>query len=352
LLGLSLAASLATAALVSFAVAAFGGALTAVLHADALRPYLWTIPLGVFLLGATQSMSTFAVRERAFRRVGIGKAVEGAGKGLLQLGLHGAAGLGLLLADLAARTLGVLVLARRCGLARLRSISAASVRRVAHRYRDFPLFGGPAALLNAAGLQSPALLFAALYGLDVAGLFALGQRVVAMPTALVGQAASQVYLGEGARLARQDPAALHRMFVRTTRRLVLLGALPLGVVALAAPALFGVVFGEAWVEAGHYVRILAATFAIQFVVVPLSQTLSILERQRWQLAWDTTRFLLVAGAISGSAALGFSPRAAVTAFAVAAGVAYLALHGLGYVAVRNWDGARCTFGHGRAQSGP
>ena len=297
MLALSLAATVVTTAVVSIGLTACAGPLTDALEADRLRPYVWTVPLGVFLLGTHHALSTFAVRQRAFARVGGAKAAEGAGKAIAQLGLHAVGTVGLLLADLAARTLGVLVLARRCGLSRLRSASLTSVRRVAKRYRDFPLFGGPAALLQRGRRAVPCPCSSPrCTGSTWPDCSPWASEWSPCRPRWSARPRSQVYLGEGARLAREDPAELQRMFVRTTKRLVLLGAVPLLLVALAAPALFGFVFGDSWVEAGHYVRILAATFAIQFVVVPLSQTLTILERQRWQLAWDATRLALVAGA--------------------------------------------------------
>jgi O-antigen/teichoic acid export membrane protein len=312
-----------------------------------LLALLWTIPVAALVLGVHQSLCTWLVRNRVYRRLAAGKAAEGIGKALLQIGLGFASGGGasLLVADLVGRIVGtgMLLEPARHAIGHLRRLPLATWRRIAVRYRDFPFFGTPAALLNAAGVQSPALLLAGFYGLEVAGLFALGQRIIAMPTALVGQAASQVYLGEGARLARENPHGLRRMYARTTIRLTLLGALPLALCGVVAPWLFSIVFGEAWLEAGHYVRILAIAFALQFVIVPLSQTLSILEKQRWQLGWDAARLVLVTGAIVGSAAAGFSARGAVTALAAAATVAYLALQSLGWIAICR----RCRTGPGR-----
>jgi O-antigen/teichoic acid export membrane protein len=337
LLGVSLLATTLTAIACTVGLAATGHHIISLLDSPGLLGVLWTVPIAVLLLGAQQSLGTWLVRHRAYRRLGTGKAAEGTGKAVLQvgLGLGVGGGASLLLADLAARTLGAAFLLEhaRTAFRRLRTLPLETWRRVALRYRDFPLFGAPAVLLNAAGLQAPALLFAACYGLEVAGLFALGQRIVAMPTALVGQAASQVYLGEGARLARENPDGLRKLYARTTVRLVLLGAVPLALCGVFAPWLFSIVFGSAWVEAGHYVRILAIAFAVQFVVIPLSHTLSILEKQRWQLGWDAARLVLVTGAIAGSALMRLPVTGAVWALATAATVAYLALHGLGWLAV-------------------
>jgi len=202
------------------------------------------------------------------------------------------------------------------------------------RYRDFPRWSTPGVLMNSAGLQAPALLLASFWGLEVAGVFALGQRVIAMPMALVGQAAAQVHLGQAGRLARENPRALERQFARATWQLVGLGALPIAALALVGPWAFGLVFGAQWTEAGVYVRIFAIAFALQFVVAPLSSTLNVLERQRWQVAWDFGRLVAVVGSLVVCASAGVDARTALAVYAIVASIAYVVLHGLGWIAIR------------------
>jgi len=57
------------------------------------------------------------------------------------------------------------------------------------------------------------------------------------------------------------------------------------------------VFGVAWRVSGVYVQILSVMFLLQFIVVPMSQTLNILERQDLQLLWDIIRLISVMGFI-------------------------------------------------------
>lgn len=338
-LGLCLIATTITASVTGVVAMVAADEIATRMNAPGLAALWWAVPPGVFALGASRSLSTWLARAERYGSIGAARAVEGSSKAALQLSLcrMGSGGIGLVVADLAARFAAIAVMIHRglaLGLPKLRFVQRDTLSRLASRYRAFPLVGGPAVVLNAAGLQAPALLLTAYFDLSVAGVYALGQRVVAMPTALVGQAASAVFVADGARLAREDPAALLRLFVSTTKKLALLIVIPMALLALAAPWLFTFVFGDAWTESGHYVRLLAVTFALQFVAVPLAQTLSILEKQRWQLAWDSGRLIVVVAAIAGCGSIGASPRTAVLALAVVTSVAYLTLHGLGYVALR------------------
>jgi O-antigen/teichoic acid export membrane protein len=65
--------------------------------------------------------------------------------------------------------------------------------------------------------------------------------------------------------------------------------LALGLVVVAGPQLFALVFGSAWTEAGRFAQFLAFVSLGQLVVAPVSQTLTVLERQDLRLALDALR---------------------------------------------------------------
>ena len=83
---------------------------------------------------------------------------------------------------------------------------------------------------------------------------------------------------------------MYRLFKATTWRLLAFGLLSLGLVVVAGPQLFALVFGSVWTEAGRFAQFLAFTSLGQVVVAPVAQTLIVLERQAVQLAWDALRF--------------------------------------------------------------
>ena len=295
--------------------------------AEALRGCLWLIPVGMIGAGIQQALTYWAVRRGAYSRIAATKVTQGIGRVATQLGfgILASGPTGLLLGDAVGRAGGSGRLALdfwRADRALIRAVNFQSLTQMAQRYRAFPLVGSWSALLNAAGLNLPTLVLAAAYGPRVAGLVALCQQVISAPTALIGRAVANVYVGEAARLARSEPAQLRRLFHDTTRQLLLLGVGPTAVLALLGPTLFGVVFGAAWTEAGQYARLLAVMFLAQFVVVPISLTLTVLEQQRLQLAWDAGRLLLVVGGIAAVGAMGLSATVAVTVFGITMLVAY------------------------------
>lgn len=270
----------------------------------ALAPYMWLIGLGMLWAGTYRVLTYWAIRKQAFGQIAKTRLSQGLGQAVTQLGmgLLGVRPAGLLVGSMVGQGAGctsLAVLAWNQDRKALQQVSWEGIRRVAWRYRRFPLFS-ITAILNIAGLRLPALLVAALFGSAVAGRFALVMRVLGWPMQFVGTAVSQVYTGEASRLARENPAGLYGLLMRTTRRLALLGLSVLGA-GLLAPFFFGFVFGEGWREAGVYCQIMAPMLYAQLVVSPTSALASIVERQDLQFYGDAAR----AGAIVGLFYLAF-----------------------------------------------
>src|SRR5690606_4455107 len=60
--------------------------------------------------------------------------------------------------------------------------------RMAVSYKQFPIYSTWTALFNTASLQLAPLIFIALFGAGVAGLYALTLRVLTLPISLIGNA--------------------------------------------------------------------------------------------------------------------------------------------------------------------
>lgn len=304
-----------------------------------LKPYLWLIPLGVLGGGTYQILNYWAVRKRDFLRIARTRLSRGIGRAAIQVGVGFASAgpLGLLLGQLAGETAGSASLglaAWNKDQASFKAVSLRGIRRAGARYKRFPLLSTWGSLLDALGLQIPQILFAAFYGAQVAGWFALGQRVIAAPLNIVVDSVAQVYFGEAARLPRDDPKAMRRLFLKLTGRLALIGGVPVAVICTLAPYFFTLVFGPGWETAGRYVQILGLMFAVRFAIVPLAHTLNILERQDLYLFWDGMRLVLVVGTLLAGKATGFSHITAVGVYSLAMLAAYIILWSLAWHALK------------------
>jgi O-antigen/teichoic acid export membrane protein len=307
--------------------------LAGLLGVPALAPYLWLVPVGLLGIGAYQTFSYWSIRKQDIRRLAGTRIVQGVGQGVVQIGWGLSIGgpLGLLLGGAFGQMAGSGGLAAavwRGNRSVIAAIGPHGLGRALRRYRRFPLLATWSALLNAMTRQLPAILLAVLFGAGVAGLYALGQRIVRAPMQLIGSAVAQVYMGQAARQARQDPTSLRRLVGRVTVRMLLLGSLPIVAVALGGPWLFQLIFGPAWEDAGRYVQLLAPAFLAQFAIAPLLQTFAVLERQDLHLAWNVLQLAALGGVFWLSWSLALNPFSLLALVSASMVVSYVAVFGL------------------------
>lgn len=348
LLVLSLGIATAVSAVTGGAVLLWGERLAEWTNSPSLAPHLWLLPVSLWAAGIYQAVNAWCTRRKSFHHVARSQISQNLARVVVQIGLgllHLVSPLGLMIGDVVGRWAGagaLAVRARRDDPGALSGVGAREVVAAARRYRRFPMFSSGASLLHQAGLQLTPLLIAVLYGAHVAGWYSLGQRVVGLPMVMVGNSISQVYEGHAAELARSDARALRRLFLRISLVLGLAGIVPFGLVAALGPWLFSVVFGREWVETGRYFQVLAPMCLVQFVVVPLAQTLAVLERQSLQLGWDAVRLALLVGVFVASERGGLSPYHAIVLFGGVMTAAYIVLYLLMFSGVGRGEARRAV----------
>lgn len=333
LLLLSLAIVFSTSLIFGSALILSGGHILAWTNALELKNYLWLFPLSLICAGSYQVLNYWAVRKRDYASIARASMAQCSGMVSIQviMGFISQGPVGLLMGQVAGQLsaggyLGTLVCRQDRDI--IKGWSVAGIRRAAYRYRRFPLYSGLSVLCNSSGLYLPAILLAAIYGPQVSGWFALGQRVIGIPLSLLGKAVEQVYLGEASRLAQENPGALHGLFLKTALKLFLIGIIPIASLGIMGPFLFSLMFGDNWITAGKYIQILFLMYLVKFVVSPLDQTLSIIERQDLQLYWDAGRLVLVVGCLITAKYLGWSDVLAIYAYGGGMLLTYLIMFGL------------------------
>lgn len=325
----------ALAAGLGLATALAAGAATGLAAAVGLVPAggLGAVALGTLAAGGVGLTALTSVTARwlarcdRFDRVAAGRLVQATATVGLQLAAGawtaGAGGLvgGAVLGSGAGAALLTRATVRSDPPAWRRALRPAVLRALVRRYARFPRFGAPATLLK--GLAGRAAVFAlAPFGSATVGLYGVAYATVALPLDLAAHAAGEVFLARGAGAARSGTLA--DLAARTFERVARWAAYPCLVVIVAGPALFGVVFGAAWQEAGQIARIVAPWIGLTAVAVPLTGVFDVLERQREDLLLAAAALLAqIGGAVAGGLAGG--PFGAVAGVAVG-GTAFRLLH--------------------------
>lgn len=194
----------------------------------------------------------------------------------------------------------------------------------AFRYRDFALLRTPQVLINGIAQNIPVLLLASMYNPSSAAFYALANTVLVAPVNLLGNSVMQVFYPRitDAVNRREDSRAI---LVRATKALALIGIIPFGIIVIAGPQVFSIVFGEHWGVAGSYAQWLSIWMFFQFINKPAVAAIPALGLQRGLLVYE----LFATGSKAAALYIGFSvferDTVAVALFSIVGIVAYVCL---------------------------
>lgn len=266
-----------------------------------LGGWLFVLPVSVLLMGLYQSLGYWNNRSRRYKQL----AASRVGQSLAMCGVQVAAGVGsagasgLILGYVAGQVAANALLVRSSWAGsrdRLKRSSAGRALAVARRHRNFPTFMVPGHLANVASSQMPVLMLSVLFNPAVAGFYALAERVLVLPSSIIGSAVGDVYRQQAAE-AYNATGNCRALYVRTVKKLALIALVPFTIAVLAGPALFAWMFGPFWREAGEITALLATMVFFQIVSTPLSQTVLLAHMHRLDMLWQFTRLALSAGSI-------------------------------------------------------
>jgi len=161
-------------------------------------------------------------------------------------------------------------------------------------FRRFPMFSTIAVFFRELAVQFPTIILAVTYNSQVVGWFLLVQRIGGIPLSLIGTTINNVYMAEASELIRKNSGNLRELYWQTLKG-VLLVALPfLGLLTFLAPWAVSFILGKGWEQVGLYLRLMSTMYFFQFLAIPVSSTIYVLERQDLQLLRELVRVLLLA----------------------------------------------------------
>lgn len=283
---------------------------------------LLTIGLGTWLTAYTQAVFAYAASHNLFRQAAQAKVLRTAAIALSQLALlyAGYTSTGLL----AGQLIGLLA-----GLRVARIILSPPVpelgftlgpeqRRYLVKHQAFWRYSLPSGLLNTLAGQLPLFMIGMHQGALAAGLFALTQRVLGVPIALIASSILEVFKRQAVH-EFESLGHCRDVYRSTFKTLLLLALAPSLILFLFSPQLFSWVFGPDWRQSGELARILAPLYFLNFIANPLSYVFFVAGKQKVELLWQVALFLMTIGVFMAPASLNES----VLAYAVGRSVLYI-----------------------------
>lgn len=325
IVALSMLAALGMTVVTAVAVSFFREPIAILLGVPTLKDYLWMLPVGLLLFGTYRVFSYWSLRIRAFGAVARSKLIQSVAMVGIQLVGYPFGVSAMIMGLIAGQGAGfarLAVPAFRLARSRPGRFSWKVLQEAAIRYRRFPIYSTWGAILNSASSQLPVIMLASLFNAGVAGVYFLAHRVVALPSAMIGSAVSQVFLSRAAEAARNG--GLKPMVANVHERLSQIVMPVVVLMVVAAPWVFPMAFGERWEMAGRFTQWMAPSIYFQFVASPLSLLFVVLERQRAEVLFQGVLLVsriaaLVCGGLTGD------PMLAVALLALASAASYLAM---------------------------
>lgn len=300
LLVLALVSATVIASAIGIAVLAFGSKLVVLLQRPDFEPYLWLLPVGVWVSGIYAALQYWSTRKKRFPVIARTRITQSVGAIGVQMGygLVAAGPFGLLFGQIVNSGAGSIGLARAALRDDRHILLSNSIRRMVvacRKYQKFPKCWTIEALVNAGGSQLPIVVIAALVAGPDVGLLLLAARVMTAPMGLIGGAVAQVYLSK----ATEEKLAgrLDSFTANVIGGLIKTGVGPLVFVGAVAPLVFPIAFGQQWARAGAFVTYMTPWFVMQFVTAPVSMAFFVLERPNAALTLHLFGLMLRVGAV-------------------------------------------------------
>ncbi len=310
-------------------VALAGRPFAQLLKSPEIAPFLWWLPPALLALGVGAAISHWMTRRRNFRAISGAQIYRSAGTAATQMatGFLRTGPIGLIAGRVAGEALSSIGLALSIPAADRaflkRSIRKVEIRRLAHAYRDFPKFSMPQGLVNAISQSVPSFLLTAFYDSQIVGFYAMGHRLLYLPSRFLGQAVRQVFLQRSSE-TQAHGGDIHRLFTRTTLGLFAMGLVPALIIILFGPPFFRVVLGSNWEEAGVYAQWMAVWLFFGFVNPPAAVLMQVLRLQQYLLAFDIA-LLLARTAALVIGGMAYSPLTSIALFSIVGAVFNAAL---------------------------
>lgn len=282
-------------------IALSGQQIAGLLKNPKLDVWLYLIPFSVFLMGVYNTAINWLNRRKQFKTIGTNRVIQSSLIAAGQLLLSFSGGAAGLMAGFVGGWLAVTALAARAFDHGSYRFSLDSIAAQARRYKDYPLYSAPGALLDCASVQVPVFMLAFGFEPAIAGYFSLATRAISAPLSIISSSVGQVYFQKVSVLIYEEPKRIRTEIFLTAKKLALISLCIFLPLFFMGSDIFGYLFGAKWHRAGEYVEIIAPALMVRFVVSPLSAVLLATGDVRlctlWQLLYFVSTTVVLGGLI-------------------------------------------------------
>jgi len=276
------------------------------------------VALSLLAIALFQIAKFFNLRINNYKIIGYSNLTQNCVKVFSQvtLGLLKLESLGLILGDLLGRSMGIIGMMKIFHKEFKQHSYVFNVKalwKLAIKNRAYPLYIGPSSIINTLTFTLPIPLLTQYYGVSIAGIYLLANRILAFPISLISANIADIFYSQISDYSRENYSQIKPIFWLTAKKLLFMGLLPTIIIILFSSTVLGNILGKNWQEVGIITTFMAPWGLAQFIVSPISRVVLVVGGQKFKLIYDFFCLMNICGGFYGAAFFHLSP---VTAIAI------------------------------------
>lgn len=256
------------------------------LNNDEISTWLYFIPLVIILTTLFNVLTYLNLKSKNFKSISTVKVYKSLAIAIVQvsLGLIKNGSIGLIVGQILSHFVGIIYLYKKISLFKYRFEIKRSFFLI-KKYKKFPIYYLPNNLIYNSLNTLNNILISTFFSISSLGLYSFTNRILGIPSAVIGSAVSQAYLEKTSNEIRNN-ISISNTFIITLKKLLLISLPIFTFCFFTLEILFGFIFGEEWGEAGYYAQILSPFFFVRFISAGLNTTTVVLEKQQLELYYN------------------------------------------------------------------
>ena len=168
----------------------------------------------------------------------------------------------------------------------------ANIKKNAQKFAEFPKYAFPSNLLNAFVLSALTFQIFAKFSIQEVGYAELTQRMLTVPSALIGVSLGQIIL-QRISAAYNEKKSVIKLFKGFLFFGILVAIPFFATIYFWGPEIFGWVFGKEWILSGVYAKYLISSSCFLIIISPLGQVLIGLHKIKTNSIWELGKFMII-----------------------------------------------------------
>ncbi len=260
---------------------------------ERIEQYLLLVPIAAFFLAANNTLINWFNRIQKYKTIASNKIVRNTlltgfnlGTGFALIGA-----IGLIISQIISDGIAVsyyFYIYLKNALQFKFTFRFKTLKQLASRYKEFPLFALPATFIDTISMQLPLLMIATLFSQSLSGNYFFAYRILILPVSLIGAAFAQTFYQTFVAHIQQRHYSIALSFLKKSWLLLFaIIIMPAIVLMFWGTPIFTYVFGAEWTESGRIASILIFYMMFSFISSPTSTTYIALDMQKYNLIFST-----------------------------------------------------------------